>query len=55
MSWLVSIALFVLAIIMKDTLISNNAFLIASGIFAVAGSITYVGNCIKHKNEQPKE
>lgn len=54
MGYLISIALFVLAIVMKDTLISNNTFLIASGIFAVAGSISYVGNCIKNKNDQSK-
>jgi hypothetical protein len=55
MSWLISIALFILAIVMKDTIITNNTFLIASGIFAVAGSISYVGNCIKHKNDTPKD
>lgn len=55
MSYIISLTLFIISMFAKNTVISNNAFLIASGIFAIAGSLSYIGTCIKANNEQPKE
>ena len=42
MGWLISIAFLVAGCILKDQMM-----LVTSGLFAIAGSISYVGNKIK--------
>jgi len=42
MGWLISIACFAAGLVMRD-----QQMLIVAGLFAIAGSISYVGNKIK--------
>ena len=52
MGWLISIALLLFGLYTSENDLMRSAFIIAPGLYAIAGAVSYIGNKIAEKKAE---